>query len=757
MVLKCYNYMYNESSRSPCLGSFEQCAKLVECKIEGSPLNSLCFALAKPQTFNDKHNTNNDSTKLNILSAGCYHPDGNLGSESCSKDQCLGNYRPNANQYYCCCTEDGCNQRIIPKPKPPTTSSIILPNSRTSSSSITASDIGGSATTYNNQNAFHSNSNSQQLTSFNQSVVYIVVILILAITVILGAFYRRTRLKRRAHGLDVRVGTGSGNKANHNHGNDVSVLTPFRNSFNSESQYQYGQNEENNPNNIHNYISRANNDNTLNNNYNAQQRQCPKFDIEDVELLELVGSGRFGTVHKANLARHDKNERPSVALRNGSGGGDEVDDDVEARRQLITSEIAVKIIPNNEYQSWQNELKIYNSTRTRHPNVLTFLGTCESPQTNSNWLLVEYASNGSLHHYLKENPITWDEFLMISLGIVRGLSHLHDADIAHRDFKSKNVLLRNNLSPCITDFGVASMLDTTGGSQTEQRKKYLQVGTPRYMAPEVLECSVAFTKISFTKIDVYALSLVLWELLSRCHPLPKLRMNDYDDTLMSAPSMYVQHTTSPIQYRLTNPNQIASTPLGGVLYQPHQVAINLNNGPSDQLQQQPAASYHHHDSHIPQNSAAGTAKTMTTDVMVDQSLRCGEQEQLKQQPAAAAMASSSLRDDTPPYKMPFEDAVGPNPDINTMRQAVVSDKLRPSIRPEWRYYPVSKVCQAIVDGWEYDHDARISASCFVERIETLVQQQQLPQQLNNCLSKDERPKVRSSAQNPSTMITTTVT
>ncbi|MCZ8632476.1 MAG: protein kinase, partial [Spiroplasma sp. Tabriz.8] len=75
-------------------------------------------------------------------------------------------------------------------------------------------------------------------------------------------------------------------------------------------------------------------------------------------------------------------------------------------------------------------------------------------------------------------------------------------------------------SPCITDFGVAEMLDITSGSQIEHRKKFLQVGTPRYMAPEVLECSVTFTKTSFTKIDVYALSLVLWELLSRCYPLP---------------------------------------------------------------------------------------------------------------------------------------------------------------------------------------------------------------------------------------------
>lgn len=44
----------------------------------------------------------------------------------------------------------------------------------------------------------------------------------------------------------------------------------------------------------------------------------------------------------------------------------------------------------------------------------------------------------------------------------------------------------------------------------------LQVGTHRYMAPEVLDGAISFTKDSFLRIDVYAAALVLWELLSRC-------------------------------------------------------------------------------------------------------------------------------------------------------------------------------------------------------------------------------------------------
>ena len=84
--------------------------------------------------------------------------------------------------------------------------------------------------------------------------------------------------------------------------------------------------------------------------------------------------------------------------------------------------------------------------------------------------------------------------------------------IAHRDFKSKNVLIRSDMTACIADFGIALIFEP-GKSCGDTHG---QVGTRRYMAPEVLEGAINFSRDAFLRIDMYACGLVLWELASRC-------------------------------------------------------------------------------------------------------------------------------------------------------------------------------------------------------------------------------------------------
>lgn len=485
---------------------------------------------------------------VTILSAGCIKPLDQVVDGKCGRE-CIG--QPRGPRYYCCCTDNVCNSNFRLPP---------LPSAEPAKPET--ENTGGTRSSHN--------------------VLWTVIPILMLITILMAYIHRHRKNNSTQNRLNrIKVG-GDGNPnpseldelRNHRDHSNISILMPFRNVFEHLNHDQSARHHLNQSH-ARTYFTThdANNfrqphfhEQNSSNNDNSNVR----IDLNSVKMIEPIDSGRFGTVHKATL-----NEL----------------------------EVAVKIISANDYQTWLNERQIYSSPKIKHPNILNLFYSDEHLETESYWLILDYASKGSLYSFLRENTVTWQEFLSIALGIVHGLSHLHEEDIAHRDFKSKNILLKQDLVPCITDFGVATMLGTTNGSQLDHRRKYLQVGTPRYMAPEVLECSVTFTKASFTKIDVYALSLVLWELLTRCDPLP-----------------------------------------------------------------------------LPPGS----------------------------EPTPA-----------PPYKLPFEEFVGPQPDIKTMRHIVVVDKCRPSLKEEWHHYPISEVCRAIEDGWEYDYDARISASCFVERIESL--------------------------------------
>ena len=142
--------------------------------------------------------------------------------------------------------------------------------------------------------------------------------------------------------------------------------------------------------------------------------------------------------------------------------------------------------------------------------------------TSDFWLITEYHPAGSLHDFLKKNPITWPQMVSLACSFFEGLAYLHSENvgfeksfaIAHRDLKSKNILVKSDLQTCcIGDLGLALKLQNKNKlSSAEIRSK---VGTKRYMSPELIEGAIAFTKETFLRIDVYASALVLWEIVSR--------------------------------------------------------------------------------------------------------------------------------------------------------------------------------------------------------------------------------------------------
>ncbi|MEQ2266313.1 Activin receptor type-2A [Xenotaenia resolanae] len=173
-----------------------------------------------------------------------------------------------------------------------------------------------------------------------------------------------------------------------------------------------------------------------------------------------------------------------------------------------------------ERQSWQTEYEIYSLSGMRHENLLLFIGA-EKRGCNAElelWLITAYHDKGSVCDHLKANVLSWSELCLIAQTMSRGLAYLHKdipghkPCIAHRDFKTKNILLKSDLTACIADFGLALRFEAGKSSEAAHR----HVGTRRYMAPEVLEGAINFQRDVFLRIDMYAVGLVLWELASRC-------------------------------------------------------------------------------------------------------------------------------------------------------------------------------------------------------------------------------------------------
>lgn len=210
-----------------------------------------------------------------------------------------------------------------------------------------------------------------------------------------------------------------------------------------------------------------------------------------ISLLECVGKGRYGEVW---------------------------------RGQWQGENVAVKIFSSRDEKSWFRETEIYNTVLLRHENILGFMASDMTSRNSSTqlWLITHYHENGSLYDYLQRVAVEMADGLHMAASVASGLVHLHTEifgtegkpAIAHRDLKSKNILVKKDLQCCIADLGLA-VTHTQSDNQLDVGNNP-KVGTKRYMAPEVLDETIQTDCFdAYKRVDIWAFGLVLWEIARR--------------------------------------------------------------------------------------------------------------------------------------------------------------------------------------------------------------------------------------------------
>ncbi|CAI9787862.1 unnamed protein product [Fraxinus pennsylvanica] len=162
---------------------------------------------------------------------------------------------------------------------------------------------------------------------------------------------------------------------------------------------------------------------------------------------------------------------------------------------------------------------VSNMSRLRHPNIVPLAGYCA--EHGQRLLVYDFVGNGSLHdmlHFADESKmLTWNARVRVALGTARALEYLHEVclpSIVHRNFKSANILLDEELNPHLSDCGLAALTPNT----ERQISSTQMIGSFGYSAPEF-----ALSGIYTVKSDVYSFGVVMLELLTGRKPLDSSR------------------------------------------------------------------------------------------------------------------------------------------------------------------------------------------------------------------------------------------
>lgn len=204
-------------------------------------------------------------------------------------------------------------------------------------------------------------------------------------------------------------------------------------------------------------------------------------ELKDYQLGDCLGKGAFGSVYRA--------------LNWGTG------------ETVAVKQIKLADLPKSELRVIMLEIDLLKNLD--HPNIVKYHGFVKTPETLN--IILEYCENGSLHSISKNFGRFPENLVALYMSqALHGLCYLHDQGVIHRDIKGANILNTKKGLVKLADFGVASR--TTGLHESSV------VGTPYWMAPEVIELTGASTAS-----DIWSLGCTVIELLDGRPPYYNLQ------------------------------------------------------------------------------------------------------------------------------------------------------------------------------------------------------------------------------------------
>ncbi|CAK73564.1 unnamed protein product (macronuclear) [Paramecium tetraurelia] len=193
-------------------------------------------------------------------------------------------------------------------------------------------------------------------------------------------------------------------------------------------------------------------------------------------------------------------------LGQGSFGKAYLCESLKDHSLCVIKQMDMRYLSEEEKKETYQEFRIM--AQLKHPNIINFREVYKTVKGKL-CIVMDYAEGGDLAQLIKnyEGSIPESRILDWFTQMCLAIKHCHDRKVIHRDIKTQNMFLTKDMRIRLGDFGIARLLDNT------RDKAHTMVGTPYYLAPELLE-----NKPYSFKGDVWSLGVILYEMCAKTPP-----------------------------------------------------------------------------------------------------------------------------------------------------------------------------------------------------------------------------------------------